>query len=171
MFQRLDSGLQKVYIACGYLAAICLAMICPMVIANIVGRWMGVFVPGTNEIGGYLMAAAGTLGMAYTFGLNGHIRVTMLVQRLPHGLRKPIEIASLVVAFCLVAYLSKHLLDMVLLSYEFGDRSMGTDNLLIWIPQAPVALGMTIFAISILHAIVASIVSSRAVFVEREPLS
>jgi len=170
MFLRVDAGLRRLYLFCGYLAALCLAMIAPMVIANIVGRWIGVFVPGTNEIGGYLMAAVGTLGLAYTFGLNGHIRVSMLVDRLKPTRRRQIEILSLLAAFIVITFLAKHLLDMVLLSFEYGDRSSGTDNIPIWIPQAPMVFGVVVFAISLLHAILASMFSTRAPYAKRETL-
>jgi len=170
MLEKIDTGLNTIYRLCGYLSALCLALICPMVLANIIGRWMGVFVPGTNEIGGYLMASAGTLGLAYTFGLNGHIRVSMLVDRLGPSLRKPVEILSLVVAIALVGFLSRNLIDMVLLSYDYQDRSSGTDNMLIWIPQIPMVLGFVVFSISIIHVIVASLFAGRTVFVQRDTI-
>ncbi|MDE0111556.1 MAG: TRAP transporter small permease [Albidovulum sp.] len=170
MLHIIDTGLRKLYVLCGYLAALCLAMICPMVIANIAGRWIGVFVPGTNEIGGYLMASAGTLGLAYTFGLNGHVRVSILVDRLKPSARRAVEIISLVIAFGLMAFLAKNLIDMVLLSYEYKDRSMGTDNVLIWIPQVPMTLGIVVFSVSIIHAVLLGVFASRDVFPERESL-
>lgn len=170
MLSVIDRILTKLYFACGYMAALCLLMICPMVLANIIGRWIGVFVPGTNEIGGYLMAGAGTLGFAYTFGLNGHIRVSILTNRLPKRLRWWVEILSLAVAAALIAFLAWHSVDMVLLSHEYHDRSSGTDNMLLWMAQAPMVAGLVVFAISLIHGLIAALFANRAVYPEREVL-
>lgn len=170
MLTVLDRTLTWIYLACGYLAALCLLMICPMVLANILGRWIGVFVPGTNEIGGYLMAGAGTLGFAYTFGLNGHIRVSMLTDSLPRSIRWKIEVLSLAIAAVLVSYLAWHSVDMVLLTYEYHDRSSGTDNMLLWIAQTPMVAGLVVFAVSLVHQLIAAVFSKRAVYPEREVL-
>ena len=40
---------------------------------------------------------------------------------------------------------------MLMISINFQERSEGADEILIWIPQVPVALGSTIFFICILH--------------------
>lgn len=170
MFSAIDRFLIRLYTLCGYLAAVCLFMICPMVLANIIGRWIGVFVPGTNEIGGYLMAGAGTLGFAYTFGLNGHIRVSMLTDRLPATLRWWVEVVSLAVSAALMSYLAWHSVDMVLLSYEYHDRSSGTDNMLLWMAQTPMVAGLVVFAIALFHGLIAAFGSHRPVHPKRDVL-
>ena len=170
MFSAIDRFLIGLYTLCGYLAAVCLFMICPMVLANIIGRWIGVFVPGTNEIGGYLMAGAGTLGFAYTFGLNGHIRVSMLTDLLPGAMRWWVEVASLAVSAAFVGYLAWHSVDMVLLSFEYHDRSSGTDNMLFWVAQTPMVAGLVVFAIALIHGLIAAIAAHRAVYPERDVL-
>ena len=40
---------------------------------------------------------------------------------------------------------------MLLISYDFQERSEGADEILIWIPQTSVAIGSLIFFIAVLH--------------------
>jgi len=40
---------------------------------------------------------------------------------------------------------------MLIISYKFQERSEGADEILIWIPQTSVAIGSTIFFISVFH--------------------
>ena len=46
---------------------------------------------------------------------------------------------------------------MLIISYKFQERSEGADEILIWIPQTSVAIGSSIFFISVLHQLILSI--------------
>ena len=46
---------------------------------------------------------------------------------------------------------------MTIVSLEFEERSEGADEILIWIPQTSVAIGSTIFFISVFHQLILSI--------------
>ena len=153
MLARIDSGLKALYCWCGYLAAGFIVLIGCLVLINIGSRLLGTFVPGMTEGAGYCMAAAGALGLAYTFGEHGHIRVTMLIGRLRGSFRYAMELFALVLATISSCYLAYYLLRMVMVSYDFGDRSDGSDELFIWIPQAPMAFGFLVFAVSLVHAV------------------
>jgi hypothetical protein len=43
---------------------------------------------------------------------------------------------------------------MLLISYDFQERSEGADEILIWIPQTSVAFGSLIFFVAVLHQFV-----------------
>jgi TRAP-type C4-dicarboxylate transport system permease small subunit len=51
-------------------------------------------------------------------------------------------------------YLAFYFIKMWIISYKFQERSEGADEILIWIPQTSVAIGSTIFFISVLHQLV-----------------
>ena len=157
MLGQIDHGLHALYRWCGYLAAVFVFLIGALVLVNIVSRLAGAFVPGMTEGAGYCMAAAGALGLAYTFGEHGHIRVSMLVGRLRGKARFGMELAALLVAAAFSCYLGYYLVRMVYVSYVFEDRSDGSDELFIWIPQVPMAFGFAVFAIALVHAIVAGL--------------
>ena len=154
MLAQIDRNLHQLYQFCGWLAAGFVVLIACLVLVNIVSRIFGVFVPGMTEGAGYSMAAAGALGLAYTFGEQGHIRVSMLARHSRGSTRHWLELWVLAVSAGLSCYLAYYLVRMVLVSYDFEDRSDGSDELLIWIPQVPMVVGFVVFAIALVHALV-----------------
>ena len=162
MILRVDAALHALYRWCGYLAGVFIVLIGVLVIINIASRMMQAFVPGMTEGAGYCMAAAGALGLAYTFGEHGHIRVTMLVGQLRGRARFGLELAAILTAAALSCYLAWFMVRMVYVSYDFGDRSDGSDELLIWMPQAPMAFGFVVFAVALVHAVLAGWANKQA---------
>ncbi len=161
MLELLDRKLNRIYDLSGYLAAVAILLIAVLVMINIISRAVGAFVPGLTESAGYCMAAAGSLGMAHTLGQGGHIRVAMLLERLRGKGRFAVELWALLLASGLSVYLAVFLVKMVYVSWLFEDRSDGSDEILIWIPQVPAALGFLLFAICLVHASVKSIATGQ----------
>ena len=61
----------------------------------------------------------------------------------------------------LAGFVAFYLGRMVWVSYLFEERSDGSDDLPIWLPQLPMAAGFIIFAIALLHAVVAGLAEGR----------
>ena len=78
----------------------------------------------------------------------------MLVGRLRGRVRYVMEMWALGSAAACSCYLGYYLLRMVYVSHLFEDRSDGSDELLIWIPQVPMAFGFAVFAVALVHAVV-----------------
>lgn len=153
LWRRLDRGLDRVYLACGGLAAVFVVAIAGLVTFSIVSRALGIYVPGTTEGAGYCMAAAGSLGLAWTFGTQGHVRVELLLERLGGRARAALGLWGLAAAIALTGLLVWYLVRMVRLSWDYGDLSDGSDALPLWIPQLPVAAGFALFLVSLVHAL------------------
>ncbi len=153
MRRHVDNILNAVYRACGYLASLFVVMTLVATLINIVDRILGNYTPGTNEFAGYCVGAAGALGLAYAFGQNRHIRITLLLNRTQGGIRMMIEVISLSIAAVLGCFMSLYLVKMVIVSILLRDRSTGTDEILLWIPQAPMAFGFFVFTVALIHAL------------------
>ena len=97
------------------------------------------------------MAASSFLALAYTFGEKGHIRITLFLEKSKNNIRRFLELWCLSVATFFSGFLSFYFIKMLMISYNFQERSEGADEILIWIPQVSVALGSTVFFICILH--------------------
>jgi TRAP-type C4-dicarboxylate transport system permease small subunit len=149
----LERGLYRLYTVCGLLAAICLVALAALVLASIVSRLLGAYLPGVAEFSGYSMAAASFLALAYTFGEHGHIRVELVLSRLHGTARRVFEIWCLGIAAAVGVYLAWFMVRLAWTSWRFEERSEGSDAMLIWIPQAPVAVGAVLFAICLVHAL------------------
>ena len=65
--------------------------------------------------------------------------------------KKIFEIWCLLVASIFSGYLAFYFIKMLIISYKFEERSEGADEILIWIPQSPLALGSIVLFICISH--------------------
>ena len=157
MLKSLDKNLNKIYKISGYIAAIFLIFVAIFIIIGILSRIFGFYIRGLAEYSGYCMASASFFALAYTFVEGGHIRITLFLEKLS-GLRKKIvEIWCLGVASFFSGYLAFYFIKMLIISYKFQERSEGADEILIWIPQSSVAIGSSIFFISVFHTLILTI--------------
>jgi TRAP-type C4-dicarboxylate transport system permease small subunit len=140
--------LDGLYRASGVVAAFFLALIAVLVLIQIVGRAFGVLVPSTDDLAGFFLVATSFLALAHTLKANGHIRVELLLQRLPPGARRPAELAALAIGALITVYFAWFAIDLAWLSWRFGDMSQGVFAIPLWIPQCGMALGLIILAIA-----------------------
>ena len=150
-FIQLDQSLVQLYRWSGYTAALCLIIIAVLVLTSIFSRLISVYIPGLTEYSGYAMAASSFLALAYTFAKGGHIRVELLISRLPSSKRWFAEIWCLSVGVIVSAYLAFYCTKLVYWSWKFNEHSEGADAVLLWKPQAFVMIGSIIFAICLAH--------------------
>ena len=160
MTRNIEKALNATCRACGYLASLFVVMTLVSVLINIVDRIFGSYTAGTNEFASYCVGAAGALGLAYCFGEGKHIRMTLLLNRTQGVLRKSIEVTSLLIAAGLSSFMSFYLVKMVVVSALLDDRSTGSDEILLWIPQAPMALGFLVLSLSLIHALLRELMSA-----------
>lgn len=144
------STLETLYRISGAVAAVFLALIAALVLAQIVGRIFGVLVPGADDLAGYSLVASSFLALAYTLRSGGHIRVSLLLQRLPEAGRRRAEIAALAVGTAIILYFTWFTIELAWLSWRFGDMSQGVLAIPLWLPQSIMALGLIILAIAFL---------------------
>ena len=100
------------------------------------------------------MAASSFFALAYTFVEGGHIRITLFLEKVSGVKKKVLEIWCLIIASFYSGYVAFYFIKMLMISYEFLERSEGADEILIWIPQTSVAIGSTIFFVCIFHKLI-----------------
>lgn len=146
----------------GALAALSIVLLALLVLTSIVARLAGVYIGGLTEGAGYCMAAAGSFGLAYTFLHGEHIRVDIVLNLLSPKARLRVEQLAIILSSIVAGFLAWFLCRMVSVSWRFGDVSGGSDALPLWIPQVPVAVGFTVFAVVILWTTIDSLLHGRA---------
>jgi len=154
MFETLNKNLNKLYKFSGYVAAIFLILVAVFILIGISSRIFGFYIRGLAEYSGYCMAAASFFALAYTFVEGGHIRITLFLEKLSGTKKRITEIWCLSMASFFSGFLSFYFIKMLIISYKFQERSEGADEILIWIPQTSVAIGSTIFFISVFHQLI-----------------
>ena len=157
MFESLDRNLNKLYKFSGYIAAVFLILVAVFILIGISSRIFGFYIRGLAEYSGYCMASASFFALAFTFVEGGHIRITLFIEKLSGLKKKIVEIWCLIIASFFSSYLAFYFIKMLIISYKFQERSEGADEILIWIPQTSVAIGSSIFFISVFHQLILKI--------------
>lgn len=147
--------LDVLYLGCAVLAAILLAGIGALILAQIVGRFFGVLVPSANEIAGFFLATSTFLALAYSFRAGTHIRVTLLVSRLPVRLHRSADVVVLTIATALSGYFAWYAYRLTADSWRYGDLSDGLIGVPLWIPQACMCLGLVMLTVAAVDELVA----------------
>lgn len=158
--------LDFIYQAAGGLAAFFILAIVALVFAQVclnladkiavaaTGAGIGLTIPSYADFTGFFLAASTFLALAYTLRAGGHIRVTLLLGRLPAGAHRAFEIAVVLVALAMSAFATWYVILLVHESLEFGDRSSGMVSVPLWLPQLPVALGLSILTLALIDELV-----------------
>ncbi|SFO62911.1 TRAP-type C4-dicarboxylate transport system, small permease component [Cohaesibacter marisflavi] len=145
--------MDRIYLLGAWLAGALLVLLCLLVLYSILARLVGWFAGGASDVAGYAMATSSFMALAYTFRSQGHIRVSILSQRLEGAKRRALEIWAHLVISGVASFLAFYMMRLVIDSYDYGERSEGADAILLWIPQTPVALGSILFALSTIHVL------------------
>jgi TRAP-type C4-dicarboxylate transport system permease small subunit len=148
-------ALDALYAASGVLAAVALAGTCVVMLVQVVGRELGVLVRGADDITAWLCAAAAFLALGHTFRKGELVRMTLLVDRLPPGVRWKAEVFSLATATLVSGYMVYAVVRFVYESWKFKEVAQGMIQVPIWIPQVSFAVGVAIFFVAIVDEFVA----------------
>jgi TRAP-type C4-dicarboxylate transport system permease small subunit len=108
-------------------------------------RLVGVSSQATVEITGYLLATGLTWGLTEALASRAHIRVDVLVRRLPLGLRAWMHALALAFLAVLAFFLVWRGWALVYESWEFGARDSSAFSIPLVPPQGMWALGFTVF--------------------------
>ena len=149
------------------IAAICL-LVCSQVVFNLITRLAGGSVnwtiPSYADFAGYFLAASSFLALAYTLRQGGHIRVNLVLTRLPITTRLVAEIFSITACTVISFFATFHMTKLCLESFQFGDLSPGIIAVPLWIPQTSVLLGLAILTIALIDSLFVTLTSRQSVF-------
>ncbi len=153
---RAAGGLAALFILA--IVALVFAQVClnlaDKIVVGLTGTGIGLTIPSYADFTGFFLAASTFLALAYTLRAGGHIRVTLLLGRLPAGAHRGFEIAVVLVALAMSAFAAWYVILLVYESIEFGDRSSGMVSVPLWLPQLPVALGLSILTLALTDELV-----------------
>ena len=149
----LRKTLDRLYDACGYIAAAFMVGIALTIIAQILSRMVRITLDST-EAAGFCLAAATFFGLAHTFRRGGHVRITLLTSQLPARVRHGVEVFNCLLGAVVVSFLGWHVSALAIQSWQFNDISPGLLAMPFWIPQLGAALGIIVFAIALIDELV-----------------
>ena len=146
---RLIVGLAKLSMA---VAAFGVLAMCLLVTGAVVVRyvfdWPVVWVP---EIVGYLMVALVFLALGETMLADRHIKIDLVVGRLPRRVRDALELLTLTLSIGVAGFFAWHGINTMLRSLDYGRRdAFGALNLPLWIPQVALPIGLSILTLVVI---------------------
>src|SRR5678809_1396392 len=87
--------LDRLYDAAGVAAAVAMAAICVLMLAQAAGREFGILIRGADDIVAWLCAASAFLALGHTFRAGDLVRVGVFLDRLPERARWGAEVVAL----------------------------------------------------------------------------
>ncbi|MCA0974711.1 TRAP transporter small permease subunit [Halomonas denitrificans] len=158
--------LMPIYRLGGWGAAASMVAICTLITLQVLFRLLdavlvmagssrlGLEITGVSELASFLLVGATFLGMAYTFTHHAHIRMSLVIQRLPAAVRAFTELACLLIASALNALLCVSLWQLMQESLEYDDVSSGLLAIPLWIPQLVLLIGMVMMSLALTEALI-----------------
>lgn len=144
MIRTLLEGLYKLS---GYLAAFFLLAIALTIVAQVLGRFVGLTIDST-ELAGFCLAASTFLGLAFALRAGSHIRINLLIRHFGRPLKTAVELWCSGVGVVASGYFAYQAILMTWQSYRFEAVSPGLIAAPFWIPQSGMALGLVILTVA-----------------------
>jgi TRAP-type C4-dicarboxylate transport system permease small subunit len=112
-------------------------------------RYLGFSSPAMVEITGYILAFGIAWGLANTFATKGHIRVDVLVNKLPLVARSLMHTLALSFLFAFSLLLAVRAVQLVSQSFVMGATDTSLLSVPLVIPQAAWCVGLVVFTITV----------------------
>ncbi len=135
----------------GHCSAACIVLITILIMLEIAVRLLSgrsIFV--AEEFSGYLMAIFVMMGLGHTLKEGGHIRVNVVLSRLPAGGAKALRLITDVLGCAFFVFMTYELGLLCAGSLATGETSMNVTNTPIFLPQAGLVLGSGVMALQFL---------------------
>lgn len=147
-------ALDTLYVASGAVAAVALLGIFLLMMAQVTLRFFHVQLPGADDLVAYLCVATAFFALAWTFQRGELIRVGLLLDRLPPGARRWMEMAVLGLAALLVGYIVWHSWADAMFSREIEEVAQGMVPFALWVPKLAPPIGAGVLLVAVLDQLV-----------------
>lgn len=147
---RAENGVKTLsriaYIVGGWLLILLSLMVCAEVVLRKVFNHS---LQGVDEYGGYALAITSAIGFAYAFYEGAHIRIDVLIRRLPRSLRIVSSVVAHLSLLFVAGLFAKYTALLAIESWELGAFANTPLRTPLYIPQAVWAGGMFLFLVAL----------------------
>ncbi len=146
MLKKYNSGMAKVSMLFNNLAALALTIMMVLVVGNVILRLVGIPIQATYDFVEFLTALGIGLALAYCAVVDGHISISLFIQKLPESVQRIIDIIVGMISVILLVFVTYQ---MTLHAHTMQVR--GEMALTTGIPYAPfiylIAIGFAVFTL------------------------
>ena len=148
MIERLVSTVSQI---AAYAAALVMACMTVTVLVEIIVRtFFGTTTHAAEELVGFGLASLVFLALAHAMDRGSLIRVDLILVRLPGGLRRVVELGSIVVALTVTSFVGWYVWLAVVRYWNRNTVSAPSGLVPLWIPQSIVLLGIVLLCIQLI---------------------
>lgn len=141
--------------AAGWMFFGCAAFIAFDVFAR---NFLGFSSRSTTEVTGYMLAFGMAWGLAHTLLERGHVRVDMLVNRMPLHIRQYLHAIALLLLTVFAGYATYGAIFLALESFDFGATDMSALRVPLVVPQSLWAFGLAMLFVTALELLAETLV-------------
>lgn len=145
MFRALEWVSAKAMTIAGWCYLVITLLICFDIAAR---RLLGFSTEATTEVTGYLMAIGMSWGLAGTLFERGHVRIDVLVQKLPLKVRVWLHLASLLALLVATGFFAWGAFSLARDSWDFGSTDLSALHTPLAIPQGLWAAGLALLLLA-----------------------
>ena len=150
----IDRVVGRIAQACGVLAAVAIVVILVLVCVEMLLRQFKMSLLVTDEIAGYLNAAAIFLGLAWTLREGGFIRVEILYDRVSGALKQALNWLIVLTAVAFTGATLWFCTAQVIYVFNSDPRAVSVIETPEWIPQSTMVLGLAVLLLQLLAWVV-----------------
>ena len=145
MFRALEWVSAKAMTIAGWCYLLITLLICFDIAAR---RLLGFSTEATTEVTGYLMAIGMSWGLAGTLFERGHVRIDVLVQKMPLKVRVWLHLASLLALLIATGFFAWGAFSLAKDSWDFGATDLSALHTPLAIPQGLWAAGLVLMLLA-----------------------
>jgi TRAP-type C4-dicarboxylate transport system permease small subunit len=144
----------------GYFQAALIFLLMVMLLIEVLTRYvLNAPLSISEELGGYLLVAITFIGLAYTWKEKGHVRVVLLVSRMPEKIKQWLRLATLLLAVAFCFPLIKACYDLLQDSLLFEARSGSWLRTPLVYPQTILIVGAVLLLLQLTAEVIKAIIT------------
>ncbi len=135
-------------------AGVLLVAVGVLTLVPIGARLLGLPAHSWDEVATYCMAGSAFLGLAATWRAGVHVRMELLVTRVPGMAGRLLQMLALAITLLACAYFAWYATRFAWLSYAMNDVSQGLLPIPLWIPQLSMVVGLLLLCLAVAESLV-----------------
>lgn len=140
-------GQAGAYLACVGYIVMALAITSEALVRNIINISTLV----ADEVTSYLLAFAVFIALAYTWQTGGHLRITLIYERLNEKIQWVLELIIVIIGIISITFLTIWITkNLVIYSYMNKVTSQSVLMLPLWIPQTTLVIGLSLLILALI---------------------
>jgi TRAP-type transport system small permease protein len=148
MIERLSS-------AGGLISGITILLMSGLILLEVIMRSVtGISILIAEEYSAYLLVVFGSMALAYTFKSEGHIRVDLILSKLPDRGRSIVHLCCSILGSSVFVFVACQAWGQCYGSWLSHETSMYYSKTPLWLPQLSIFLGSALMALQLLSEVV-----------------